>query len=348
MIDFTVDKLDTNSPQRRGQVQTGHGTIQTPAVLPWSIAGTLGSLSGRQCQALGIQALALDVLPLCVRPGLHTVQQAGGLGQFFSCDLPLMSFSGLFPAADHLKKNMTQLGVRYQAAYTKAYQRLSALQADQLASQMGADLRLPLFQTVDYYAPVDDLKRAVEVNLAWQEQANSDWSVLMGGGLRRLRSAMASRIKTSAVLIANLPADDLAEYRRIIQVSIKLLPPTALRAAVANNEEQLLTALAAGVDLVIWRHALKAANHGTAYDYGGSISLRQANYANVTEPLIDGYRPSFIHYLHHEGSMTANDILNHHNLSVLVDLLRKWRQTLGHVDSESAIEALQRAITSPE
>ena len=345
MIDFAIQDAVENHLVRRGQVKTSHGMVQTPAAFPWMIDGSLGGLSAQQCQAMGVQGLALDVLPLSVQPGIQVIQQAGGLHQFLSCALPMLSFSGLFPAVDHLKKNMAQLGIRYQAPYTKAYQRMTPTQADEMANIMNADFQLPMFQTVDYYAPVDDLQEEIKINQSWQKQAKSDWLIMMGGGLHDLRAEMASVHGKSAVLVANLPMDDLIEYRRILQASLELLPQTILRVAVADNEEQLLLALSVGIDIVIWRHALKAANHGTAYSKKGPFSLRQADYATAEQPLIDGYRPSYLHYLHHESSPAAINLLTIHNLSVVTSLLKKWRLSIGSTAETAAYNDLQRAIT---
>lgn len=342
MIKFSLVQKEGNI--RQGQLSTQHGQVQTPAIFPWAINGCLSGLTPQDCYEIGVQGLSLEILPLTVHPGIKTIAEADGLHGFFSWPGPVLSMPADFPALDRLKSNAAQLGLRYQAPYTNAYERITATDANKMSQAAQADLQLPLFQEVDYYAPVDDQEKAVQINLAWQEDTD-DWQVSLGGGLHDLRAQMLRDKHPQAVLIANLPTDDLLEYRRILTEMVKMLPANCLRATFASSTAELCTALGAGIDLVLWRHPLKDANHGIAYSSQGPLRLRQADYENVMQGLVDNYRPSFMHYLLHENSPAADNILAKHNLSLLVNLMHDWRKSIGSSEQVTQFNNLQNSIT---
>lgn len=345
MIDFTISQ--TAALTRRGVLQTSHGQVATPAVFLWAINGSFSGLTAKDCYEIGIQGISLELLPLSVHPGSQVIRQAGGLNSFLSWDRPILSVPAAFPATSHLKSNVAELGVRYQEPYTNAYKRMTIEKAQELTAVAAADLQVPLFQSVDYYAPVDDLKKSVQVNLAWQKELHDSWKVLLGGGLHDLRAEMVNSGSYRAALIANLPDDDLTEYQRILTELVKMLPANCLRVAAARSTAELCLALEAGIDIVIWRHPLKDADRGIGYSEAGPLHLRQAQYETVNTTLISGYQPTFLHYLLHEKSPAANNILAKHNLASLVSLMHDWRKSIGNAEQSSQFEKLKKAIVSP-
>ncbi len=82
---------------RAGIITTDHGKIETPVFMP---VGTLGSVKALSQQQLKEQVRPPIILGntyhLYLRPGMETMQEAGGLHHFMNWSLPLLTDSGGF------------------------------------------------------------------------------------------------------------------------------------------------------------------------------------------------------------------------------------------------------------
>ena len=94
---FELQKTDPYSDARTGLITTDHGVIKTPIFMP---VGTCGSVKGVHFSELREQVKAQIILGntyhLYLRPGLDTLQKAGGLHKFNTWDRPILTDSGGF------------------------------------------------------------------------------------------------------------------------------------------------------------------------------------------------------------------------------------------------------------
>lgn len=94
---FELQHTDPCSDARTGLITTDHGQIKTPIFMP---VGTVGSVKGVHFNELREQVKAQIILGntyhLYLRPGLDTLQKAGGLHKFNTWDRPILTDSGGF------------------------------------------------------------------------------------------------------------------------------------------------------------------------------------------------------------------------------------------------------------
>lgn len=94
-LQFQLEHTDTLSAARAGTITTDHGTIQTPIFMP---VGTVGSVKGVTQQQLKSDVQAQIILGntyhLYLRPGMETMEAAGGLHGFMNWDRPILTDSG--------------------------------------------------------------------------------------------------------------------------------------------------------------------------------------------------------------------------------------------------------------
>jgi queuine tRNA-ribosyltransferase len=92
---FRLTANDHYSSARTGILSTGRGRIRTPVFMP---VGTSGSVRGISREVLEKDIRAEIILAntyhLYLRPGLDTIQQAGGLHKFMGWNKPLLTDSG--------------------------------------------------------------------------------------------------------------------------------------------------------------------------------------------------------------------------------------------------------------
>ena len=89
--------LKTDGRAKRGELQTVHGTIQTPVFMNvGTIAAIKGAVSTADLEEIGTQVELSNTYHLHVRPGDQVVKKLGGLHKFMAWDKPILTDSGGF------------------------------------------------------------------------------------------------------------------------------------------------------------------------------------------------------------------------------------------------------------
>ena len=84
--------LQTDGRARRGEFQTVHGTVQTPAFQNVATAGAIkGGLSALDLKENQCQVMLCNTYHLHVRPGDELIKRAGGLHRFTGWDGPILT-----------------------------------------------------------------------------------------------------------------------------------------------------------------------------------------------------------------------------------------------------------------
>src|SRR3989344_2164616 len=96
MIRFTILKESRRSHARAGVLETPHGTVETPALVPVATQAAVKALATHTVEATGTQILIANTYHLHLKPGEKFVKRAGGLHRFMNWDAPLMTDSGGF------------------------------------------------------------------------------------------------------------------------------------------------------------------------------------------------------------------------------------------------------------
>ena len=82
---------------RRGELQTVHGTVQTPAFMNVATAAAIkGAVSAYDLKDIKCQVMLSNTYHLHVRPGDEVVKKMGGLHKFMVWDKPILTDSGGF------------------------------------------------------------------------------------------------------------------------------------------------------------------------------------------------------------------------------------------------------------
>src|SRR3954462_13009688 len=92
---FNLTAQDPLSKARAGEVTTDHGVIQTPIFMPVGTAGTVKAVHQRELKDdIEAQIILGNTYHLYLRPGLGTIEKAGGLHKFIGWDKPMLTDSG--------------------------------------------------------------------------------------------------------------------------------------------------------------------------------------------------------------------------------------------------------------
>ena len=116
-LKFTVEQKDLQSKARAGTIITDHGEIQTPIFMPVGTVGSVKAVSQQQLKSdVGAQIILGNTYHLYLRPGLETLEAAGGLHKFNAWDRPILTDSGGFQVFSLAKsRKITEEGVVFQS-----------------------------------------------------------------------------------------------------------------------------------------------------------------------------------------------------------------------------------------
>src|SRR6195952_4767297 len=116
-LQFDLQTTDVHSSARAGKITTDHGEILTPIFMPVGTVGSVKAVSQQQLlQDVKAQIILGNTYHLYLRPGLETLEAAGGLHKFNGWHQPILTDSGgyqVFSLAANRKIN--EEGVMFQS-----------------------------------------------------------------------------------------------------------------------------------------------------------------------------------------------------------------------------------------
>lgn len=94
-LQFRLQHTDNGSKARAGTITTDHGEIRTPIFMPVGTAGSVKAVTQQQLlEDVQAQIILGNTYHLYLRPGLDTLEKAGGLHRFSGWSRPILTDSG--------------------------------------------------------------------------------------------------------------------------------------------------------------------------------------------------------------------------------------------------------------
>jgi queuine tRNA-ribosyltransferase len=95
LLKFELEHTDNNSKARAGKIITDHGEILTPIFMPVGTVGSVKAVTQHQlANDIKAQIILGNTYHLYLRPGLETIERAGGLHKFLHWKKPILTDSG--------------------------------------------------------------------------------------------------------------------------------------------------------------------------------------------------------------------------------------------------------------
>lgn len=311
---------------RRGWLTFGDGQrVATPVVAPLFHTPTTSPLTAQELRRCGTNLVASDLASAMTRPGAATIDQAGGLGAWFGWPGGVISLAGFNAPLESVKKNRERVGVHYQNGANGPRQTVDAKQFARWQRSARASIQLPLNQAPQHYAPVDDIERAVTVNLDWDQATATDWGVVEGAGLKRARQRSVAGLmaagKTGFYLGGFGQPLPPAEWRRALRMTVELLPVAGPRMVTVRNLADLLAARLAGIDVIVTDLPLELAERGQLLTR--ELAALDWHHFRDVELDLAGLLPGALADLVATKSPLAIRLLTSHNLRVLNHWVRE-------------------------
>ncbi len=317
-MSFELITTDPSSRARRGRMTTAHGVIETPAFMPVGTQGSVKGVSPRELRELEAQIILGNTYHLFVRPGKEVMRHFGGLHRFMNWDGPILTDSGgyqIFSLA-RLRK-ITEEGAHFQNHIDGRPTFISPEIAMEIQQSLGSDVAMVLDECPPYpcehsYAArsleltarwAARCKRAVEAGVSHANRARDAsataaatqllFGIVQGGtfeGLRRASAEATVQIGFDGYAIGGVSVGEPEpEMMQAVEWSEPFLPNDKPRYAMGlGTPPQLLELIARGVDMFDCVLPTRLARNGTAFTAGGTLNLRNAEFALQSGPIEEG------------------------------------------------------------
>lgn len=159
---------------RRGQLETGHGVIETPFFMPLATKGAVKTLSAQDMRKLKAQVLLANTYHLLLRPGLEQMKRLGGLHRFMGWNGPLLTDSGGYQVFSLSKMNkISDDGVVFQSHIDGATIPLTPELSMEMQMIIGSDIMMQFDDVAAATSTRERYEEAMERSLRWAQRSKS-------------------------------------------------------------------------------------------------------------------------------------------------------------------------------
>ena len=165
---------------RRGEFQTVHGTVQTPAFMNVATSAAIkGGLSTEDLKNIGCQVMLCNTYHLHVRPGDDVVYDMGGLHQFTNWDRPILTDSGGFQVFSLAKLNkIKEEGVYFNSHIDGRKIFMGPEESMRIQSNLASTIAMAFDECVENPCEYKYAKEACERTLRWLERCKIEMNRL--------------------------------------------------------------------------------------------------------------------------------------------------------------------------
>lgn len=347
---FSVIKKDPQSQARLGVMRTSHGEVETPAFMPVGTQGTVKALTPEMLHRAGVQILLGNTYHLYLRPGHRLIEKCGGLHAFMNWDGPILTDSGgyqVFSLGD-LRK-IGDDGVMFRSHIDGSRHLLTPEVAVEIQEALGADIMMCLDECTPYPSPYGETAEAVERTLRWSVRClqsrkkgdNALFAIVQGGMYPTLRRQALEGLReldfegyALGGLSVGEPKEDMF---RIVETTVPLLPEGKPRYLMGvGTPEDVVTCVAAGVDLFDCVLPTRCARNGLLFTNTGKIVIKHARYREDFEPLdslcdcytCKNYSRAYLRHLFVAGEILAMILNTLHNVRFYMALMERIRAAI--------------------
>ena len=361
---FQFELLRTDGAARSGRIVTGHGVIDTPVFMPVGTQASVKSLTTEQLKNLGTRDSGLRASPriilantyhLMLRPGIEVLEKLGGVHGFMNWDRAVLSDSGGFQVFSLATiRKVREEGVEFRSHIDGSPHALSPESSIDIQSRMGVDIAMAFDECPSYGLTHAEVETSMELTHRWAKRSLEEarrpatgdgrpaiFGIVQGGVFLDLRKRSVEAIGAmdfDGVAIGGVSVGEPKnEMFDVVNFTAPLLPVEKPRYLMGvGTPEDLVNAVAAGVDMFDCVLPTRNARTGTLFTSRGKVNIKNARFADDASPLdpecscvtCSTVSKAYLRHLYVNGEIAASVYNTVHNLAYYLDLMGKVRQAI--------------------
>jgi queuine tRNA-ribosyltransferase len=347
-VSFGWESVAQDGAARAGVLHTAHGAVATPVFMPVGTAGTVKAMTADAVRATGAGIVLGNTYHLMLRPGAARVEALGGLHRFMDWSGPILTDSGGFQIMSlGALRTLDADGVTFRSHLDGSRHRLTPEIAVGIQHQLDATITMVLDECTPFPATRDQARISMALSMRWAARSRDAFmardgyalfGIVQGGVYPELRAESAAALRAigfDGYAIGGLAVGEgQASMFETLEAVVPALPADRPRYLMGvGTPDDLLGAVARGVDMFDCVMPTRAGRTGRAYTSRGVLNMRNACHAPDPAPIDPAcacpacarHSRAYLHHLFRAGEMLGPMLLTWHNLTYYQDLMRGMR-----------------------
>ncbi|HQY11827.1 MAG TPA: tRNA guanosine(34) transglycosylase Tgt [Ferruginibacter sp.] len=354
-LQFDLQHTDAQTRARVGRITTDHGEISTPVFMP---VGTVGSVKAVTQQQLHTDVKAQIILGntyhLYLRPGLETLEAAGGLHKFNGWNKPILTDSGgyqVFSLANNRKLN--EEGALFQSHIDGSKHLFTPERVVDIQRVIGGDIIMAFDECPPYPSDYAYAKKSMELTHRWLDRCINRFSetpdkygytqnlfpIVQGSTYKDLRSASAEFVASKNAtgnaiggLSVGEPVEMMYEFTELCCDMLPAQKPRYLMGI--GTPWNILESIALGVDMFDCVMPTRNGRNAMLFTSNGVINIDNKKWERDFSVLDDGidcevsnfYSKAYLRHLIKAREILGLTIASVHNLAFYCWLVHEARK----------------------
>lgn len=356
-LKFTLVQKDNKSKARAGEINTDHGTIQTPIFMP---VGTVASVKGVHQRELrndiDPDIILGNTYHLYLRPGTGILEEAGGLHKFMGWDRNILTDSGGYQVYSLSgNRKIKEEGVKFKSHIDGSNHFFTPENVMEIQRTIGADIIMAFDECTPYPCDYQYAKRSMHLTHRWLDRcishleklpfkygySQSFFPIVQGSTYKDLRKQSAEYIASVGAegnaiggLSVGEPAEEMYEMAELV---CDILPEDKPRYLMGvGTPINILENIALGVDMFDCVMPTRNARNGMLFTAHGTINIKNKKWENDFSPLDEmgityvdtEYSKAYLRHLFAANEYLGKQIATIHNLGFYLWLVRTARERI--------------------
>jgi len=351
---FTLQTTDKFSKARAGEIETAHGTIQTPIFMPVGTAGTVKGVHQHELKKdIEAQIILGNTYHLYLRPGLDVIQTAGGLHKFNGWEQPILTDSGGYQVYSLTEvRKIKEEGVTFRSHIDGSKHLFTPENVMDTQRIIGADIIMAFDECTPYPCDYRYASRSLDMTHRWLKRCcdrfdttealygyeQSLFPIVQGSVYKDLRKKSAETIASfgrDGNAIGGLSVGEPAEEMyAMTEVVTDILPQDKPRYLMGvGTPINILENIALGIDMFDCVMPTRNARNGMLFTRNGVINIKNKKWAadfSAIDPDSDlhtdlFYTKAYLRHLIHSKELLGAQIATLHNLHFYLWLVKEAR-----------------------
>jgi len=356
-LNFELLHTDNQTSARTGRITTDHGIIQTPIFMPVGTVGSVKTVSQQQLkEEVKAEIILGNTYHLYLRPGLETMEAAGGLHQFIGWDRPILTDSGgyqVFSLANNRK--LSEDGALFKSHIDGSKHLFTPEKVMDIQRIIGADIIMAFDECPPYPSDYSYAKNSMELTHRWLQRCMARlketpdkygytqnlFPIVQGSTYKDLRTASAEFIASQNAAgnaIGGLSVGESTELMyEYTALCCNLLPVNKPRYLMGvGTPWNILECIALGVDMFDCVMPTRNGRNAMLFTSQGVINIDNKKWERDFSPIDEGidspmshyYSKAYVRHLIKSKEMLGLTIASVHNLSFYLWLVKEARKQI--------------------
>ena len=340
---------------KRAQMETVHGTIQTPVFMNVGTVGAIkGAVSTDDLRQIGTQVELSNTYHLHVRTGDKLIKEYGGLHQFMNWDKPILTDSGGFQvfSLSGIRK-LREEGAEFRSHIDGSKHIFTPEKVMDIERTIGADIMMAFDECPPGDSDYEYAKKSLGLTHRWLDRCikrfnetepkygyqQSLFPIVQGCVYRDLREQSAEFVASKGAdgnaiggLAVGEPVDKMYEMIELVNGILPKDKPRYLMGV--GTPVNILEGIERGVDMFDCVMPTRNGRNGMLFTKDGIMNMRNKKWEMDFSPIeADGasyvdtmYSKAYLRHLFHAQELLAMQIASIHNLAFYLWLAGEARK----------------------